>query len=60
MTKDVRREEMSEFALLHGCSYNEEICFDRIESKSIVCHTARYITNTTAFIFKAKLSVWCR
>jgi len=33
MTKDVRREEMSKFAALSGCSYNDEICFVGIEPK---------------------------
>jgi len=46
MIKDGRREEMNKFAALSGCTYNNEICFVCIEIKSIVCHPARYITET--------------
>jgi len=46
MTKDVRREEMSKFAVLSGCNYNDEISFVGIEPKFIVCHPARDITET--------------
>ena len=31
MTKDVYREKMSKFALLSGCTYNDEIGFVGIE-----------------------------
>jgi len=31
MTKDVRREEMSKFAALSGCTYHDEISFVVIE-----------------------------
>ena len=51
MTKDVCREEMSKFAALSGCTYNDEICFIGIERKFIVCHTARDITQTVTKFF---------
>ena len=44
MIKDGYREETSLFALLYGCTYNDEICFIPIEPKSIVYHSARDIT----------------
>jgi len=37
MTKDVRREEISKFSALSGCTYNDEICFVGIEPQFIVC-----------------------
>ena len=46
MTKDVRREEMSKFAAVSGCIYNDEICFIGIEPKFVVCHLTRDITET--------------
>jgi len=60
MTKDVRREEISRFAALPGCKYNDEICFVDIEPKFIVCHPARYITETVTKLFKGKIIVLCR
>jgi len=42
MTKVVCREEMSNFAVLSRCTYNDEICFVGIDPKFIVCHPARY------------------
>jgi len=36
ITKDVRTEEMSKFAALSGCTYNDEICFAGIEPKSLL------------------------
>jgi len=41
--KDGHREETSDFAVLSGCTYNNEICTG---SKSIACHLARDITET--------------
>ena len=55
MTKDVRREEMSKFSALSGCTYNDPII--GIEPKFIVCHPARYITETVTKLFKGKISV---
>ena len=46
MIKDVRREEMSKFAALSGCTYNGEIRFVGIEPKFIVCHPLRDIAET--------------
>jgi len=46
MIKDIRREEMSKFAELSGCTYNDEICFVSIEPKSIVYHPAIDIAET--------------
>ena len=46
MIKDGRREEMSKFSALSGCTYNDEIWFVRIDPKSIVCHPARDISET--------------
>jgi len=60
MTKDVRREEMSKFAALSGCTYNDEICFIGIKPKFIVCHLPRDITETVTKFFKGKISVCCR
>ena len=60
MTKDVRREEMSKFAALSGCTYNDENCYVGIEPKCIVCHPARDITETVNELFKGKISVGCR
>jgi len=60
MTKDIRREEMSTFAALSGCTYNDEICFVGIELKFIVCHPARDITETVTKLFKGKISVCYR
>jgi len=60
MTKDVHREEMSKFAALSGCTYNDKICFIGIEPKFIVCHPARDITETVTKFFKGKISVCCR
>ena len=31
MTKDGRREETSQFAAMFACTYNNEICFVRID-----------------------------
>ena len=59
VTKDVHREEMSKFAALSRCTYNNEICFVGIEPKFIVCHPARGITATVTKLFKGKISV-CR
>ena len=57
MIKDGRREETSKFAALSGCIYNDEICiFFGIETKFIVCHPARYITETVTKLFKRKIS----
>ena len=36
MTNDVCREEMSKFAALSGCTYNNGICFVGIEPKCII------------------------
>ena len=36
MIKDVRREEMSKFSALSGCTYNDEICFLKLKSLSDV------------------------
>ena len=52
MTKDVRMEEMSKFAALSGCTYNYEICF--VGRTFIVCHTARYITETVTKLFMGR------
>jgi len=52
MTKDVRREEMSKFAALPGCTYNDEIYLVGIEPKFIVCHPARDVTETITKLFK--------
>jgi len=60
MTKNGHREEMSKFAALSGCTYNDEISFAGIEPKFIVCHPARDITETVTKLFKGKLSVCCR
>ena len=57
MSKDIRREETTNFASLSGCNYNNEICFVRIDPKSIVCHPARDTTETVTKLFKGKLSV---
>jgi len=47
MTMNVRREEMSKFAALSGCTYNDEICFVGIEPKFIVRYSARDIAETS-------------
>jgi len=60
MTKDFRREEMSKFAVLSGCTYSDEFCFVRIEPKFIVCNQARDITETVTKLFKGKIGVCCR
>jgi len=60
MTKDVRREEMSKFAALSGCTYNDEICFVGIEPKFIIFHPARDITETVTKLFKGNISICCR
>ena len=60
MTKDIRMEEMSKFAALSGCTYNAEICFVGTEPNFIVCHPARYITETVSKLFKGKISSCCR
>ena len=46
--KDVRRELMSNFAALSGCTYKDEIWFVGIKPKFIVCHPTRDITETVA------------
>ena len=38
MTKDVRREEMSKFSALSGCTYNDEISTRRHRLHDSVCH----------------------
>jgi len=43
MTKDVRREEMSKFAALPGCTYNDEICFVGIEPIFLFLLTETYL-----------------
>jgi len=53
-------EEISKFAALSGCTYNDEICFVGIEPKFIVCHPARDNTETVTTLFKGKISVCCR
>jgi len=60
MTKDVRREEMSKFVSLSGCTYKDEINFVGIKSKFIVCHPARDITETVTRLLKGTISVCCR
>jgi len=60
MIKYVRREEMSKFAALSGCTYNDEISFVDIEPIFIVCHPARDITETVTKLFKGKISVCAR
>ena len=55
MTKDVRREVMSKFAALSGCTYNDEICFVGIEPKFIACHSD--ITETVTKLFKMMIDV---
>ena len=59
MIKDVSREEISKFAALCGCTYNDDICFVGIESKFIVCHPVRDIIETVTKLFKGNISV-CR
>jgi len=39
--KERRREETSKFAALSECTNNDEVCFVRIEPKSIVCNPVR-------------------
>ena len=60
MTKDIRMEETSKFAALPGCTYNDEVCFIGVEPKYVVCHPARYITETATKLFKGKNRVCCR
>ena len=60
MNKGVRMEKISKFAALSGCTYNDEICFVDIESKFIVCHPARDVTETVTKLFKGKINVCCR
>jgi len=60
MIKDVRREEMSKFSALSGCTYNDEICFVGIEPKLMFCHPARDITETVTKLFKGMISIYCR
>ena len=55
MTKDVRREEMSKVDALFRCDNNNEICFVGIEPKFIVCHPARYITETVPNLLRKDL-----
>jgi len=60
MTKDVLREEMSMFAALSGYTYNGEIFFVCSETKFIVYHPARDITETVTKLFKGNIIVCCR
>ena len=50
MDKDVHREEC-----LSECTNNNEISFVHIESKSIVCHPARNITEGGTLLCKNNL-----
>jgi len=45
---------------LSECTNNDEICFVLIESKFIVCHPAKYITEIVTKLFKENISVCCR
>ena len=60
MIKDVRIEETSTFAVLSGCTYNDEMCLVGNDSKSIVCYPARDITEAVIKLFKGKICVCCR
>jgi len=60
MTTDFRRKEMSKFAALSGCTYNDELCFVGIEPEFIVCHPARGITVTVTILFRGNISVGSR
>jgi len=57
MITDVRREEMSKFAALSGCTIKNKICFLCIEPKSIVCHPARDITQSRSCVRERSASV---
>jgi len=46
MIKDGRRKETSKFDALFGFTYDDEICFVRVEPNSIVYHPARDITES--------------
>jgi len=52
MTKDVRMEEITKFAALSGCTYNDAIFFVDIEPKFMVCQPARDITETVTKLLK--------
>ena len=56
MTRVVLKEETSKFTALSGCTYNDEICFVGSEPNVIVCHPARYITETVM----GNINVYCR
>ena len=45
-------EETNKFAAFSRYTYNDEICFDGIEHRFIVCHPARDITETVTKLFK--------
>jgi len=51
------REEMSKFAVLSGCTYNDEICFVGIAPKFIICHLVKDISETvTKFLRERSVS----
>jgi len=47
---DGHREETSEFAALSGYTCDDETYFVGIEATFIVCHSARYITQTDRYV----------
>ena len=57
MIKDGCRNETIKFAALSGCAYNKEICFVRIDPKSIVFNLASDITETITYLCNRKIFV---